>query len=148
MRFNLNNIFLLLNMTNINKEALEEFNELIELFMEEICEYIPNDINIRKYKCMIELSNKYTKLKGFEAFGHYVIPYREKIEACDENFMLNSNIKTELTSKNMEYDEYNILEALRFKNLWTDKNITHHTKACIWGYLNSLIKLYCNIVKR
>lgn len=127
---------------SINKEALDDFNHLIELFMEDMCDTMPNDIKIRKYKGMIELANKYTKTKGADAFGYYVMPYKDKIEACDERFMLNSNIETELSSKNMEYSEYNILETLRFKELWMDTNVSEHDKACVWGYLHSLIKLY------
>lgn len=142
MRTNLNIIIIYKNIMNINKEALEEFNNLIELFMEDMCDSMPNDINIRKYKGMIELANKFTKLKGAEAFGYYVMPYKDRIEACDEGFMLNSNIETELASKNMEYSEYNILEALRFKEHWTNTDMSEHDKACVWGYLHSLIKLY------
>ena len=142
MRTNLNIIIIYKNIMNINKEALEDFNNLIELFMEDMCESMPNDIKIRKYKGIIELANKYTKLKGAEAFGYYVMPYKYRIEACDEEFMLNSNVETELVSKNMEYSEYNILEALRFKDMWMNTEVSEHDKACVWGYLHSLIKLY------
>ena len=71
-----------------------------------------------------------------EQFMTHILPYKQHIFDCDEQFFLDfeNNCISDETVKN------NFLTCMKIKNVWSSDEITNEKKAYIWLYLQKLIK--------
>lgn len=71
-----------------------------------------------------------------EQFMTAILPYKQHIFDCDEQFFLDfeNNCGDDETVKS------NFLTCMKIKNVWTSDDITNDQKAYIWLYLQKLIR--------
>lgn len=113
------------------------FNDLMDQFLNYL------EINFPLFRSDIILSRTAVQMlrKGSprilaEQFMKYVLPYKQQIVNCNEDFFLN--FEKNMNSNTLTND--NILIGLKIKNMWMSSDITDKQKAYIWYYFQQLIR--------
>jgi len=76
-----------------------------------------------------------------EQFVTNVMPYKNQVFDCNENFFLN--FEKNLVSKdlNNQISRENIMVGMKIKNMWISSDITKIQKAHIWLYFQKLLRI-------
>lgn len=110
--------------------CIKAFNNLILQFLGELIRLFPDEKDIIVFESKVNILSKTNPRMLVEEFMEYVLPYKEKIMACDEDFFLN------LENLNLNKEAHQ--KGLSFKHLY--QNSDKRTKATIIAYFQKLIK--------
>lgn len=111
------------------------FNDILDQFFD----YLEDNFNEIKSDLVLAKTATDFVRKGnprlvVEQFMLNVLPYKQQIFDCDEDFFLNYE-----TNLGDSVGQSNLIQAMKLKNLWLS-GITQHQKAYIWLYLQRLLK--------
>lgn len=112
---------------------IKAFNNLLSDFLSDLRTAFPNESHLITFATSIDLLSRANPKEIPVTFMKYILPFETQIENCDTDFFLRlgeGEQESELLSK-----------GLRLKELWLHKDTTDHTKACIIGYMQKLLKL-------
>lgn len=106
------------------------FNNLLSQFLTFLRITFKDD-KISEYETQIKLSEMLNPIYVYECFQEYVLPYRQKIEDCDEDFFITE----------MKKNDNGDTGFIDFKSLWYKKENTIEVKSKIFLYFRKFIKL-------
>jgi hypothetical protein len=112
------------------------FNDILDQLFDHL------EINFPLFKSDLILTRTSTELLRkcnprlvIEQFMTFIIPYKQHIFTCNEDFFLQFDVGN---LKNVSSG--NIIASMKIKNMWTSSQITDEQKAYIWMYFQKLIK--------
>jgi len=113
---------------------LKAFTTQLKNLIIELSEVLPYNHEVSVNKTTIELLIRTNPRLVLNAFNTYILPFKQQIIDCDDNFFLSSEInETESINKQL-VGTLNIL-----RNYWS--SLTDSTKKSVWLYFAVLIKL-------
>ena len=104
---------------------LEEFNKIIVQFMEQINDIIYNNSlnsNIFMFKKLLMINDKI----AISQFIDNIYPFKDKINAHDENFFLEKDVPRNDT-----------IDLMKIKDVW--KLLSNDNKKIVFDYFNALL---------
>lgn len=117
------------------------FNKILDQFLLYIEDTFPAfSSDILLTKSTIGFIRKSNPRLVVEKFNSIVLPYKQQIESCDEDFFLNFE-------KNMQLDNDSLLYGLKLKSIWAnisskdDPEEILKRKATIFYYFQKLLKM-------
>lgn len=126
---------------------LTDFNDLVEMMLEDMEETFPDHKQLTKYKISVGMARKANPRLILNGFYMYMNPFRDRILKCDEDFFLNTTTREYIEKQHYkdingsELSQQKIDEAMNLKKIWMDPKTTTRDKACIWAYFHQLIHL-------
>lgn len=116
----------------MEQQKIVAFNNLLLDFFKFITKTFPDEKCLGEYQSQIKTIININPLLIYQTFGDYVSPHIQKINDCDEKFIIN-----ELGKSKSQLGEY----FLFFNNIWFVPQNTIEVKARIFQYLKKLVKL-------
>jgi hypothetical protein len=116
---------------------INAFNNMLGEFLSDLQSAFPQETYITNYISAFELLRKANPKQIVKGFMFYVSPYQTYIFDCDESFFLGFDSN----NNHLGLDDNYINKGLRLKHLWTHPSTTQETKACIFAYMQNLLKL-------
>ena len=116
---------------------INAFNNMLGDFLKDLQSAFPQETYIRTYISAFEVLRKVNPKQIVLSFMTYVQPFEKYIFDCDESFFL----KFDSSNNHLGLDDTYINKGLRLKHLWTHPSTTKETKACIFAYMQNLLKL-------
>ena len=104
----------------------QAFNSMMEEFIGELIETIPEEKSLKLYKTQFDTLKKANPRKIVESFMHAISPYCDFITNKDESLFMRNDIE--------------FLNKLNI-NKWWSSSISDSTKDAIWQYLNTLMMI-------
>jgi hypothetical protein len=111
--------------------CIKAFNNLILQFIGELKKHFPHEKDIVIFESKLSILSSTNPRMVVEEFMNNILPYKDKIMNCDEDFFLN------LDNLNLNKEAYE--KGLSFKSLY--KSSDKRTKATIIAYFQKLIKI-------
>jgi len=106
---------------------LELFNDNLINLVSQLADICPNSL-ISKYLTIIKNVIKKNPEKIITAFIIHILPYKDKIDAGDENFFLNKSYEKEAKG-----DDEVIDKIFKFKDIW--KQLSNSNKSVVIQYM-------------
>jgi hypothetical protein len=113
---------------------LQAFNTQLENFINYLEQTFPNEMSIKTYHTSILLLKKVNPRKILDFFATYIYIYKDQIMNNNSDFFMKKDYSTELQNNNDS-----MLQAIKFKELWTDVNEDQHAQ--IFRYFQLLCML-------
>lgn len=116
------------------------FMTQLTTFIKKLSERFPEEVDISNLHTIVDMLKSTQTVFIIRNYHKYVYVYKEKINAKDENFMMNDNYE-HLVNDELNVDKGELSFKIDyFKHLF-QKKIDNETKENIWSYLILLNKL-------
>lgn len=130
--------------TSMNKiVAIKIFNDILDQlfdFLHGNFEFLKSDITLTR--STVDFIRKNNPRLVVEQFMQFVLPFKQQIFECDENFFLN--FESNLSSLSLSGND--IVVGMKLKNVWLAHETTQHQKAYIWLFFQKLIRAGENVI--
>ena len=125
-----------------SKKYITAFYAQLDNFMDGLSEQFPEETSIKIYQKTVHLVRVGNTTSFIRQFHDYVMPYRDKIAAKDEQFFLNEVNPGEYNNETV------LMESLKITKIWKSGRLSDISKNAIFEYFDILFKLSELCIKR
>ena len=120
--------------TNTAAETIIKFNNILKVFLNELCDMNLKNNMIKSNKDIIDNYVNKEKEQVLMVFIKYVLPYYEHIQKKDENFFLNHDFQKEIKAEKASV--VSLDDIFSFKKSWNF--LENSDKEKIFNFMNLL----------
>ena len=113
----------------MDKKVYIQFNKIIDKFLDELQQILPEERDIIIFKNQIDVTNMITPNKMLYSFIKFIYPYKQQIIDKNESFFLGDNL-------NIKQDY--LSNAIQLTELWKSK-LSDENKEIVWKYFQVMI---------